>query len=101
MDSFSSPYHVIEINEDTSFDAVRRFRHFKGFDWSKAVVDRYDGLTLFAAEEPVAIHFRTALCGYKGSGPAATIEILEAAGFGSPEELGHQINSSVHVTLEM
>lgn len=46
----------------------------------EAHVDRFDGLVL-VDESGTCFHWRTPLCGYTGSGPLATVEILVACGF--------------------
>jgi hypothetical protein len=66
----------------------------------RAEIDRFDGLILYwtdeydyaGGEEPRGWHFVTPICGYTGSGPIATAEILEMFGFGQKNELLEQIN---------
>lgn len=67
----------------------------------RAEIDRFDGLILYWADEynyeagsaePRGWHFVTPICGYTGSGPIATAEILEMFGFGQKNELLEQIN---------
>ena len=68
----------------------------------RAEVDRIDGLIVYwmnefdycasDGSEPRGWHFVTPICGYTGSGPIATAEILEMFGFGPKNELLQQIN---------
>ena len=68
----------------------------------RAEVDRIDGLIVYwmdesdyrtsGRREPRGWHFVTPICGYTGSGPIATAEILEMLVFGSKDELLRQIN---------
>lgn len=67
----------------------------------QAEVDRFDGLILYWMDEAAfemsaaslrGWHFVTPICGYGGTGPHATAEILEMFGFGRKEELIEQIN---------
>lgn len=68
----------------------------------RAEIDRFDGLILYwmdeldyemgSSSEPRGWHFVTPICGYTGSGPTASAEILEMFGFGPKDELLQQIN---------
>lgn len=72
---------------------VEIFRAWKktlpGYAWSRAEVDRTDGLTLFDYEYGLttSLHLPQAICGFNGEGPQATVTILQEAGFGDFEEL--------------
>lgn len=57
-----------------------------------AHVDRFDGLVLLGDEPGLAWHFTTTLCGYGGTGPRATAEILEIFGFGEQKDLFRQLS---------
>lgn len=73
----------------------------------RAEIDRRDGLILYwmseldfeagDGSEPRGWHFVTPICGYTGSGPIASAEILEMFGFGHKEELLQQINFGEHL----
>ena len=61
-----------------------------------AIVDRFDGLALFSREYASdsrledsvnGIHFRSALCGYGGTGVMTAAMILELFGFGEYDEI--------------
>lgn len=68
----------------------------------RAEVDRVDGLLIYwetvigfelgDGSHPRGHHFVTPICGYGGSGPTATSQILEMFGFGTQEDLLSQIN---------
>ena len=93
-----------EAGDLTSDHGVEIFRAWKkslpGYDWTRAVVDRYDGLTLFTDDEfSASLHFVNALCGYGGSGPHATAEILHEAGFGELGELLGTVSSGANTKL--
>ena len=64
-------------------------RTLPGHKWTRAEVDRYDGLTLYddSGAYCVGLHFAHSLCGYGGEGPHATVTILHEAGFGSRKML--------------
>ena len=60
--------------------------------WIEASVDRYEGLMLSGIDpakpaDQIGLHFARPLCGYSGGGPIATVDILEAAGFGPRNRL--------------
>lgn len=61
-----------------------------GFIWKRAVVDRYDGLTLYGEGE-YALRFAHALCGYGGTGPVTSAYILHEAGFGSLRDIERRV----------
>lgn len=68
----------------------------------RAEVDRFDGLIIYwrsraefelgSPSEARGHHFVTPICGYTGSGPIATAQILEIFGFGTKDDLLEQIN---------
>ena len=72
---------------------VEIFRAWKralpAYDWSYAEVDHDRGLTLFSNNygEATRLHFAHAICGFDGTGPKATVEILVEAGFGPLEHV--------------
>jgi len=77
---------IIEAGDRDSFEAVAIFRErYASMQWFRARVDRFDGLTLRGVaangKSAIAVHFASCICGYIGSGPIATKEILVAAGF--------------------
>ena len=84
------------MNDRYSDESVELYREWAAahpnIHWTEASVDRYDGLMLSGVDsaEPtdqVGLHFARPLCGYSGGGPIATVDILEAAGFGPREHL--------------
>ena len=90
---------VYEANGLTSDHDVEIFRAWKrtlpGYVWTRAVVNRFDGLTLYTGDDQaIALHFAHALCGYEGSGPHATAVILDEAGFGEMWEIRSRVNNS-------
>ena len=58
--------------------------------FSRAVVDRFDGLVLVGPEGNW--HFNTPLCGYVGESPMTTAAILELFGFGKKETIYQTIS---------
>ena len=87
---------IHEMNDRYSDESVELYREWAAahpnIHWTEASVDRYDGLMLSGVDsaEPtdqVGLHFARPLCGYSGGGPIATVDILEAAGFGPREHL--------------
>ena len=87
---------IHEMNDRYSDESVELYREWAAahpnIHWTEASVDRYDGLMLSGVDsaEPtdqVGLHFARPLCGYSGGGPIATVDILEAAGFGPRERL--------------
>lgn len=70
------------IDDCDPWDAIEQAKHLfeQGYYFEKALVDRFDGLVLVGSGG--IWHFSHALCGYEGSGPQATAEILEIFGFG-------------------
>jgi hypothetical protein len=76
--------------------SLRWFNHFDA-----AIVDRFDGLTIFNREhasDPYlegsvnGLNFRTALCGYGGTGVVTSAVILELFGFGDRMQILHEIS---------
>lgn len=63
-----------------------------GHDVTTAHVDRFDGLVLLCDRLGLGWRFATPLCGYGGTGPHATAEILEIFGFGNRKKLFEQLN---------
>ena len=87
---------IHEMNDRYSDESVELYREWAAahpnIRWTEASVDRYDGLMLSGVDstnpaDQVGLHFACALCGYGGSGPIATVDILEVAGFGPRERL--------------
>ena len=79
---------VDPASDRDTLEAVQNARALKqaGFEFTTALVHRFDGLVLLEVSEesnPNGHHFRTPLCGYEGTGPRATVEILEMFGFGN------------------
>lgn len=56
-----------------------------------AHVDRFDGLVVLGPTS-YGWRFTTPICGYGGTGPMASAEILEIFGFGPKEELFRELN---------
>ena len=88
--------NAYEANGLTSDHDVEIFRAWKralpGYVWTRAVVERHGGLTLYTDDEQaVSLHFAHALCGYTGSGPHATAIILDEAGFGQMWEIRSRV----------
>ena len=86
-------------------DALRIARNLKeqyGDRVYRAEIDRFDGLIIYWQNEgdfelnPIGDarghHFVTPICGYMGSGPMASAQILELFGFGSKDEMLKQIH---------
>ena len=87
---------IHEMGDRDSYESVELYHEWAAahpnIHWTEASVDRYDGLMLSGVDsaEPtdqVGLHFARPLCGYSGGGPIATVDILEAAGFGPREHL--------------
>lgn len=79
----------------------KTFPHYK---WLRAEVDR-DGLTLIDTTSSTGVeslHFPNAICGFNGTGPQATVTILQEADFGDPETLSREVfgNQKVVFTRE-
>ena len=69
-----------------TLEALANARALKasGHEFTAAFVHRFDGLVLIEGEvtnTATGHHFRTPLCGYEGTGPRATVEILEMFDF--------------------
>ena len=87
---------IHEMGDRDSYESVELYHEWAAahpnIHWTEASVDRYDGLMLSGVDstnpaDQVGLHFACALCGYGGSGPIATVDILEVAGFGPRERL--------------
>lgn len=86
-----------EVGDRDSFEAKRLAQelHSAGFQPRSARVERNDGLALLSgAMDPSTAghHFRHAICGYNGTGPIITAEILELFGFGTKADLLERIS---------
>lgn len=81
-----------EAGDRDSFEAKRLAEQLRasGFRPRSARVERNDGLALLGGTmEPSTPghHFRHAVCGFNGTGPIITAEILELFGFGTKADL--------------
>lgn len=78
-------FNVIKAFDNSSYAALASAKALlvQRKSFSSATVDRFDGLVLVGPDGNW--HFATALCGYGGSGPMATAEILELFGFGEKD----------------
>lgn len=52
------------------------------YKYTEAIIDRFDGMVLLCPKDQTGQHFVTAICGYYGSGPMVSAQILEMFGFG-------------------
>jgi hypothetical protein len=89
-----SPEHDIAI-----FHTWKRYA--SGYTWTRAVVDKQEGLTLCYDYDEFTItelNFQHAQCGYIGEGSRTAFIILSEAGFGvmDPEDMRQQINTQDH-----
>ena len=85
-----------------ALEIARSLKEQHGDHVYRAEVDRIDGLIIYwqtqadfelnPMGETRGHHFVTPLCGYTGSGPIATAQILEIFGFGNKDDLLKQIN---------
>lgn len=95
-------YEFPSVCSELDIEMFRAWRTVHNTTWTRAVVDRSNGLTLLS-EEPnghgTALHFSCALCGFRGEGPIATVTILEQAGFGPASYLEMQVYNQRHVTF--
>ena len=90
-------YEGVEPGEDDSTEEALTAAHdlierrFGPLVCITAIVDRFDGLVLVFGQSVASTwpgwHFRTATCGYVGSGPIASARILELFGFGTYAEI--------------
>lgn len=92
----SQTFSKIVPGADSSTDqALADARALKksGHNFVAAQVHRFDGLVLLEGFDTSATghHFRTPLCGYEGTGPRTTVEILEMFGFGNEITLYNQV----------
>lgn len=72
------------------------------YDWTKATLDSKRGLTLIAPGlygDETRLHLAHATCGYRGSGPHASVWILSEAGFGSHEEIYDAVVSNSYLEV--
>lgn len=81
-----------EIGDRDSFEAKRLAEQLRstGFKPRSARVERNDGLVLLSGTmDPTTPghRFRHAVCGFNGTGPIITAEILELFGFGAKADL--------------
>ena len=72
-----------EADDKDSMEAlvIAKKLHAKGIVVSHVGVDRFEGLVLVGTQE--AWRFKHAICGFGGTGPQTTAEILELFGFGT------------------
>lgn len=77
-----------EVGDTYTDEAIDKARelHAQGVTFTRAYVDRFDGLVLLGPQED-AWHFQTTLCGYAGTGPTTTARILELFEFGTVQDL--------------
>ncbi len=105
QDVDESDIKIYEAGGLSSDHDVEIFRAWKksmpGYVWSYAKIDRYKGLTLFDSSHgmTIGLHFAHALCGYGGTGPHSTVQILIEAGFGHREHLEAQVYEQEHITI--
>ena len=82
--------YIDKGSDKSSFEALdvaeKLFAKNK-FKYTEALIDRFDGMVLLCPEEQIGHHFVTAICGYYGSGPMASAQILDMFGFGQYEYL--------------
>lgn len=93
-------FNAIKAFDKSSYAAVASAKELlvQRKSFSSATVDRFDGLVLVGPDGNW--HFATALCGYRGSGPMATAEILELFGFGKKDDILWLItNGDDHATF--
>lgn len=87
-------YGVHPGNDNNTVEALETatstHNAMKDLNWHKAIVDRNDGLCLIFGDDTqpsdhpndTGWHFRSARCGYAGTGVIASAIILEMFGFG-------------------
>lgn len=79
-------FENIEEGEDnSSFDSLDKAKDLKsrGFRPVSARVSRMDGLVLLTGpmnHRSEGVHFKSAICGFSGTGPRHTVEILQMFG---------------------
>lgn len=62
----------------------------RGATFDKALIDRFDGLVIQGAGG--SYHFTTPICGYGGTGPRTSAQILEMFQFGSIDSIMDRIS---------
>ncbi|MGH7218254.1 MAG: hypothetical protein ACREGE_02330 [Candidatus Microsaccharimonas sp.] len=95
-------YEAGGLSSDHDLEIFRAWQKaMPGYEWVYAKLDRYEGLTLFDTSHgmTIGLHFAHALCGYGGTGPHTTVQILVGAGFGHQERLEAQVFSEQQLTL--
>lgn len=98
-------YQRVNAGDRDSFEAVRIFNEkYADIPWKKALVTRFDGMTLFEAANgeigPLrAVRFQCCACGFDGHGPQCTRDILVAAGFGDRATLWDAIRRQDRIDL--
>lgn len=82
LGNFNRTFDAREVGDLDTYQAVEAAKGLRssGFQFSEAFVDRTDGLIIVGRDG--SWHFTTTICGYGGTGPMATAEILELFGFG-------------------
>ena len=90
-----------DLSPDHALEIARAWRRaLPEFDWNRAEVDRYEGMTLYDANPEsgytTTLHFLNAISGYEGSGPIAAVAILHEAGFGDLQTLRDRVFTSQH-----
>ena len=90
-------HEVAPARDRDTNEAVERVRSLPNKRmYPVAFVDRYEGLLLLqgpAAPSTPGLHLQTPLCGYEGTGPRATAEILALLGFGEIDDLYAQLKT--------
>ena len=76
-------------------------KSFPGYVWTIAEVDRDNGLTLYCEQAgyTIGLHFANANCGYSGTGPRVTVDILVDARFGGREDLERTVFTQMKLSL--
>lgn len=89
--------NVVPAQDRDTLEAIDRVRSLPNKSmYPVAFVDRYEGLLLLqgpAIPSTPGIHLQTPLCGYEGTGPRATAEILALLGFGEADDLYHRLKT--------
>lgn len=81
-----------EVGDRSTDEALEKAEQLmiRGVTFNRADVDRFGGLFLYGPDG--TWHFRTPLCGYGGTGPHATADILAIFGFGDHKEILQRIS---------
>lgn len=93
--NFGLSFEAEVVGDRTSHDAVLKARQLQAQHYIpiEASVDAFSGLILFGfGNRGVNYFFRWAICGFPGSGPDATAQILSLFGFGAEDEIRQQVS---------